>query len=114
MVAVETEGDAVVVRVLGTHVAWALRRSFCFPRTAIVSAGPAGRDLRPPWLRCPGTCLPFVICAGTYYGGGRKEFWDRTQWGRGIRIDLAPGSPFTRVVVDVADPASTLRSLGAG
>ncbi|MFI2472823.1 hypothetical protein [Nocardia xishanensis] len=52
-----------------------------------------------------------TIAAGTCRDGkGRKEFWDTRFDGKAIRIDLACG-PFTRIVVDVADPHAAIGAL---
>ena len=100
----------MTVRVLGSHKVWALKSVVRFKRAHVAAVGAAERSLWPPWLRCPGTAVPWLICAGTYYGRGRKEFWDRTVGGKAIRIDLRDG-PYTRIVVDVADPEATIRML---
>ncbi|MGW5309443.1 hypothetical protein ACWEQ0_06140 [Nocardia thailandica] len=111
MVELEVTGDEVRIRVLGSHRIWALRSRLSVPRSAVVSAEIADSGLRPAWLRVGGTYWPGRIAAGTYRARGRKEFWDTTFGGRAVRLDLA-GAAFTRVVVDVADPAATLRALG--
>ena len=110
MVAIEIAGNEVTVRVLGSHKIWALKSVVRFKKDQVVSIERVEGGLCPPWLRCPGTALPGVICAGTYYGKGRKEFWDRTAKGQGIVIDLRDG-PFTRIVVDVADPDAAISML---
>ena len=110
MVAIETTGNDVSVRVLGSHKVCAFKSVIHFKKDQVISAERADRGLRPPWLRCPGTAVPWLICAGTYYGRGRKEFWDRTISGKGILIDLSNG-PYTRLVVDVADPEAAIRTV---
>lgn len=110
MVSIHTDGTDVLLRILGMHKLWAFKNTIRLRTDQIVAVGPAGRDLRPPWFKCPGTALPFVICAGTYFGIRRREFWDRTRAGKGIRIDLE-NAPFTRIVVDVAHPDEAIRML---
>ena len=110
MVAIETAGNDVTVRVLGSHKVWALKSVVRFKKDQVVSVDRADRSLWPPLVRCPGTAIPWLICAGTYYGKRRKEFWDRTLRGKGIRIDLNNG-PYTRIVVDVVDPDTAIREL---
>lgn len=110
MIAIEMSDTDITLRVLGSHKIWALKSAVRFRKDQVVSVAEADLALRPPWLRCPGTAIPWLICAGTYYGGGRKEFWDRTFRGKGIRIDLRHG-PYSRIVVDVADPAAAIKTL---
>ncbi|MBF6210352.1 hypothetical protein IU433_00955 [Nocardia puris] len=114
MVEVEVTRRTVTFRVVGSHRLWALRRTITVPSDAIGEVARAEPELRPPWLRAPGTYLPKVIAAGTYRDGkGRKEFWDTTFRGKAIRVDLASG-PFTRLVVDVDNPDATIRKLIRG
>jgi hypothetical protein len=110
MVSIEAKGNEVLIRVEGLHKLWAFKNTIRLRKDQIVSVAPADPGLRPPWIKWPGTALPFVICAGTYFGIKRREFWDRTQGGKGIRIDLEKG-PFTRIVVDVKNPEQAIRIL---
>ncbi len=102
MVEIEIAGTTVTVHVRGTHRYLALREYVSFDLANVVAVEPAEVDLRPPWLRTPGTFFPGVIAAGIFRGKGRKEFWDTMFQGDGLRIELS-GTDFTRVVVDVAD-----------
>ncbi|WP_280347971.1 hypothetical protein, partial [Nocardia neocaledoniensis] len=88
MVEVEIDGNTVTVNVLGGHRLLALRQQVVIDRAAITGITPAEVDLRPPWVRAPGTFIPGVIAAGVYRGKGRKEFWDTTFGGNAVRIDL--------------------------
>lgn len=110
MVEIEVSGDMVTVHVLGGHRLLALRQQVVVDRRDIVEAVPAEVDLRPPWVRAPGTFFPGVIAAGVYRGKGRKEFWDTTFTGRAVRIDLE-GREFTRLVIDVDDADAVLAEL---
>ncbi|MGS2810301.1 hypothetical protein [Nocardia sp. MW-W600-9] len=110
MVEVEINDDTVTVNVLGGHRLLALRQQVVIDRAAITGIRPAEVDLRPPWVRAPGTFIPGVIAAGVYRGKGRKEFWDTTFGGSAVRIDL-DGPDFTRLVVDVDDLDAVLQAL---
>jgi hypothetical protein len=103
MVEIEVTGTTVTVHVLGAHRFLSLREQVIFDLSNVIDVAPAGVDMRPPWVRAPGTFFPGVIAAGIFRGKGRKEFWDTLFDGRGLRIDLS-GSDFTRLVLDVADP----------
>ncbi|MFE5479409.1 hypothetical protein ACFQ9R_27115 [Nocardia sp. NPDC056541] len=110
MVEVEINDDTVTVNVLGGHRLLALRQQVVIDRAAITEIATAEVDLRPPWVRAPGTFIPGVIAAGVYRGKGRKEFWDTTFGGSAVRIDL-DGPDFTRLVVDVDDLTAVLDAL---
>lgn len=63
--------------------------------------------------RLPGTHLPGVIVAGTFYRGGQRLFWDvRGAGERAIVVDLT-GAAYDRLIVDVPDTEAALQRLGA-
>ncbi len=102
MVDIEITGTKVTVEIRGAHRVLALCERVSFDLSHVREIAPAEVDLRPPWMRAPGTFFPGVIAAGVFRGRGRKEFWDTRFDGRGIRIELS-GTEFSRIVVDVAD-----------
>ncbi|MEU4311913.1 hypothetical protein [Nocardia sp. NPDC024068] len=110
MVDFEITGTTVTVHVRGTHRVLSLCERITFDLTNIVSVAPAEIDRRPPWVRAPGAFFPGAIAAGTFRGKGRKEFWDTLFGGKAVRIDLR-GTDYTRLVVDVDDVDTVLRSL---
>ncbi|MFI7003007.1 hypothetical protein [Nocardia sp. NPDC050175] len=110
MVEIEVTGTTVTIQVVGGHQVLALREHITFDLANITEVVRAEVDLRPPWVRAPGTFFPGVIAAGTFRGKGRKEFWDTRFDGRAVRIEL-DGGPFTRLVVDVDDPDLILQAL---
>lgn len=56
-------------------------------------------------LRAPGTFLPGVIKAGTYYTDRGREFWHITKPDNCLTIDLKDGY-FKRIVVNVDQSAT--------
>ncbi len=110
MVEIEVTGTTVTVHVLGAHRFLSLREQVTFDLSNISEVARAEVDLRPPWVRAPGTFFPGVIAAGIFRGKHRKEFWDTLFDGRGVRIELS-GTDFTRLVLDVADPEAVCRQL---
>jgi hypothetical protein len=106
----------VTISPTGWSRIWTLRSQIRFPLSSIRSVhrapADAGRGLWHGW-RLPGTHLPGVLVAGSYYRGGRWEFWDvRVSKGRAIELELED-APYSRVVVDVADPAVEVERLRA-
>ncbi|UGT42968.1 hypothetical protein LTV02_06115 [Nocardia yamanashiensis] len=112
MVELEVTGSTVTVHVEGIHRVLALHEHVTFDLADVTRVSLASVDLRPPWVRAPGTFFPGVIAAGIFRGKGRKEFWDTRFDGHAIQIDLA-GASVTRLVVDVPDPHTALRTLTA-
>lgn len=58
-------------------------------------------------MRMPGTNIPGVITAGTFYQDGKRVFWDVHRPENTIVIDLHD-ERFNELVVEVADPAAAV------
>jgi hypothetical protein len=109
-------GDELVVRLSPLERVAALHGDICVPLGAVraICAEPE------PWaalrgMRAPGTGLPGMIAYGVRrLTGARPDF--AAVWGRrpAIRIELAPGSQYGRLVVTVADPVATLEAVRLG
>lgn len=113
MVELEVEGNTVRVDVQGLHQLFALRRRVEFPLSAVRSARRLERaELGGLWKgwRVPGTHLPGVLVAGTYYRNGERHFWDVRHADRAIEIELE-GTRFDRLFVEVSDPERALSAL---
>ncbi|WP_225886952.1 hypothetical protein [Nodosilinea nodulosa] len=52
-------------------------------------------------LRAPGTALPGVIRAGTYYTPRGKEFWYATKTGGYLTLELKQ-SPYQRIILTIS------------
>jgi hypothetical protein len=63
-------------------------------------------------IRAPGTQLPGVITAGTFYQQGKRVFWDVHQPENAIVLDLAD-ERYDQLIVEVADPAGMARQIMA-
>jgi len=96
----------VRIEITGWDQIWSFKGSLTIPKASISRAYKYDGKLKPPFWRCPGTAIPRVIIAGTYYGRGRKEFWN-THFKGTIVFDLK-NVEYTRIVVDVADPDTVL------
>jgi hypothetical protein len=104
----------VTMTPVGWSRIWTLRSRVSVPLSSIRSvrraAPDVGRGIWHGW-RLPGTHVPGVIVAGSYYRDGRWEFWDvRVTKERAIELELENG-PYARVVVDVEDPAFEVERL---
>src|SRR5690554_449402 len=100
----------LIVTVRGLHVLWALRRRLEIPLGHIREVRRADPDIiERGWkgIRAPGTHVPGVIVAGTYYRRGEKHFWDVSDARRAIIMDLH-GESYDRLIVEVADPEGTI------
>ena len=115
MVEITTRGESVRVDVRGLHKLLAFKGGFELPAAAVKSA--RRMDEKEVWsmwkgFRVPGTHLPGVIAAGTFYKNGEKSFWDVRNAARAIEVELS-GARYDKLYVEVEDPEATLRTLNA-
>lgn len=94
--------EEVKIEVEGLDKLWSFKGKLTIPRSSISKVYIRPKELKPPWLRAPGTYLPKLIAAGTYYGSERKEFWN-THFGEHCMVFDLNDFDYTRVVVDVND-----------
>jgi hypothetical protein len=59
-------------------------------------------------IRMPGTNVPGVITAGTFYQDGKRVFWDVHHPEKTIVIDLHD-ERFNALIVEVADPEAAVK-----
>lgn len=110
MVEISVEKGEVALKVRGWSKLWTLRREIRFPLSAVKKARSEPNAVHGWWKgwRLPGTHIPGVVVAGTYYRSGGWEFWDVRSGGKTVSIDLN-GGKYRRVVVDVEDPEAAVR-----
>ncbi len=109
MVRIEKDKDGYVFRVLGWHKIWAMKDKVVVPFDNIKLVHTNVNDL-PVWKgwRLPGTHLPYVITAGSYYRSGTWTFWDVSKRQNAIIVELKEGK-YTRLVVEVEDVQEALK-----
>jgi hypothetical protein len=113
MVNLQVKDDAVEVEVLGLHKVWALRSRLRVPLSAVAAVRRLDADSVRGWWkgwRVPGTHLPGVIVAGTYYRDGQRHFWDVRDGARAIEVELV-GDRYDRLFLEVEDPDQAIREL---
>jgi hypothetical protein len=115
VVELQIEAGAVRLVVQGLHQLLALRRTLEFPLSAVRSARRLAPSEIAGWWkgwRMPGTHVPGVLVAGTYYKNGQRHFWDVRRAEQAIAIELE-GDRYDRLFVEVEDPEKVLSALGA-
>ena len=108
MAEVELTESALIVHVQGMDRIWALKS-----RLEITLAHVVGAEIDPEvaqgWrkgLRAPGTHVPGVITAGTFYQEGERVFWDVHHPEKTVVIHLKD-ERYARLVIEVNDPPAT-------
>ena len=93
------------VNVRGADKLWALKSSLEIPLEHVtgIRADPQMAKGCSHGVKFPGTNLPGVITAGTYYQDGLKVFWDVHHPERAIVIELRDES-YDRLILEVEDP----------
>ncbi len=112
MASVEVTAEKVIVHVEGADQFWALKSQVELPLAHVVGAeiDPATAEEWNQWylgLRIPGTHVPGVIAAGTFYHHGELVFWDIHHPEKAITLRLAH-EKYGRLVIEVDDPAATV------
>lgn len=96
------------LEVVGMHKIWALKSRLQIPLSSIASArADAELAAHPRGLRAPGTYIPKLIVAGTFYADHKRWFWDVSDPAKAIVIELK-GEKYQMIVVEVADPKRAL------
>ncbi|HEY6295351.1 MAG TPA: hypothetical protein VIX15_06780 [Streptosporangiaceae bacterium] len=106
------DGPDLVVQMSSLEKLGALRGDVRVPLSTVQSA-----EIEPhPWtavrgIRIAGTGIPGVIILGTRRFLHGKDFAAVVGRRPTVRVDLSDDSPFSRLVVSVTDPDSTLAAI---
>lgn len=114
MVEITISGGQVRLEVKGLDKLWAFKGSLEIP-VAHIRGAHADTSIARGWykgIKAPGTSLPGVIRAGTFYQDKKRVFWDVHDPEKTIVIDLHD-ERYDQLIVEVADPAATLSQLNA-
>ena len=114
MVEISVEGGVVVFEVKGMDRLWALKSRLEVPARHIRGVRADPEVARGWWhgLRLPGTHLPGVITAGTFYQDGKRVFWDVHRPESTIVVELAD-ERYDELIVEVADVPAAIAQLQA-
>ncbi len=107
MVDVEIVDDVVRFTVRGMHKVWALKSQLEIPVKEIESVEIPEPELARGWwkgLRMPGTHVPGLIIAGTFYQKGKRIFWDVTDPDSVVQFLMKKGGEYDELIVEVEDP----------
>jgi hypothetical protein len=114
MVTVTVEGDHVRFEVEGWDKLWALRSRLEIPLQHILAVRADPEPARGWWhgLRLPGTEIPGLLTAGSFYQSEGFVFFDVHDPERTVVIDL-DHEHYKRLVIEVEDPNDAVRTLRA-
>jgi hypothetical protein len=109
MVDLSVADGKLVLHVHGADKLWAFKSSLEIPlqHVAGIRADPS---IAYGWwhgIRMPGTSIPGVITAGTFYEDGKRVFWDVHNPDQTVVIDLLDEC-YNELIVEVAEPEAAV------
>ena len=115
MLELSISNGALTVHVRGADKLWALKSSLEIPVQHITAIRADPSIARDWWhgLRMPGTNIPGIITAGTFYQDGKRIFWDVHNPDNTIVIELKD-ERFSELIVEVSDPSAAVKTVRAG
>ena len=99
----------LVLHVRGADKLWSFKSSLEIPLVHIARVR-ADAEIARGWyhgIRMPGTNVPGVITAGTFYQDGKRVFWDVHHPEKTIVIDLHD-EKYNQLIVEVEDPQAAV------
>ena len=105
MVELSISGGNLVLHVLGADQLWALKSSLEIPLQHVAEIRADPSIARGWWhgIRLPGTQIPGVLTAGTFYQDGKRVFWDVHHPDNTVVIELRD-ERYNELIVEVANP----------
>ena len=110
MVDLSVAEGTLTLHIRGGDKLWAFKSSLEIPLVHIAGVR-ADPETARGWyhgIRMPGTNVPGVITAGTFYQDGKRVFWDVHHPEKTIVIDLHD-ERYNELVVEVDDPESAVK-----
>jgi hypothetical protein len=100
----------LILHVRGADKLWAFKSTLEIPLVHIAGVR-ADPETARGWyhgIRMPGTNVPGVITAGTFYQDAKRVFWDVHHPENTIVIDLHD-ERYNQLVIEVADPEAAVK-----
>jgi hypothetical protein len=110
MVAVTENGNEFIFEIKGFHKIWALKSKIIVSKENIIRAYQNENEFT-FWkgFRMPGTEIPGIIAAGTFYKKGRN-FWDVINTKNALVIELKDNY-YKKLIIEVENPEATMQVL---
>jgi hypothetical protein len=114
MVDLSVSGGNLALHVRGADQLWALKSSLEIPLAHIAEIRTDPAIAHGWWhgLRMPGTSIPGVLTAGTFYQDGKRVFWDVHNPDNVVVIELKD-ERYNELIVEVADPPAAVELVKA-
>ena len=112
MVDLTVRGDRLRLQVRGLDRLWAMRSRLDIPLASVRAVRVDPTVARGLWkgVSAPGTHIPGLIIAGTFYQDDKRIFWDVHDPLKTVVIDLV-GQRYDQLIVEVHDPESVVKMI---
>jgi hypothetical protein len=112
MIEISLGSGVLILDVQGWSKLWTLKSRLEIPLENIRGVRIDPEIARGWWkgIRAPGTHIPGLIVAGTFYHDGKRVFWDVRDAERTIVIELLDES-YDQLIVEVADPLAAVSKI---
>lgn len=114
MVEITIDDDTLQVQMKGMHKLWAMKSTLSVPLGDVLSVkhDPDRASQAFPGLKVPGTHIPTVYTAGTYYQSDfRPDFWLVRRPEHAIVLQCRNDAAYDEIIVEVEDPAGTVERI---
>jgi hypothetical protein len=114
MVDLSVAEGKLLLQVRGADKLWSFKSSLEIPLEHVAGIW-ADPEIARGWyhgLRMPGTGIPGVITAGTFYQDGKRVFWDVHSPDNTVVIDLRD-ERYSELIVEVSDPNAAVERIQA-
>ncbi len=113
MVEISVQRDVLEVRIVGWSKLWCLKSRLEAPLRCVRGIRQDGELPQGYWLRWPGTSIPGLVKAGSFWNGPHGAFWDvRRRRDQVVVIELC-GWKYDKLVVEVENPTATIEQVRA-
>ncbi len=110
MVNVRSTDDQFIFEIKGWYKLWAFKNSITVPKENIVKAFQSEEEFGFfKGFRFPGTEVPGIIAAGTFYKRG-WNFWTVRNKKKAIIVELK-NETYNKLIIQVKNPEETLKLL---
>lgn len=111
MITIKKQENEFLFKVNGMHKLWAFKSQLTIPSENIINAH-QNIDSIKDWKgwRAPGTSIPSIITAGTFYKDGNKIFWDVSNIENCIIVDLKD-EDYKQLIIEVENPTDAINLL---
>jgi len=109
MVDVSLADGMLILHVRGADKLWAFKSSLEIPLQHVAGIKADSTIAHGWWhgIRMPGTNIPGVLTAGTFYQDGKRVFWDVHNPDNTIVVELKD-ERYSELIVEVEDPNFTV------